>query len=211
MLPRYPRPLWPRGSRRGRTRGYSLRRTVGDLITGRLALGHRPPPSSTPRSRLGAGIYRDRAAVGHHQRIVHRGRVARRGQRSGTAGRCFLCLQRGPGFNAGVQPVSDVGFLTFFSKKMVRLPLPIGGRGRDALGWDPSPAGCLEGARAARVKGQDSSQLPLPCPPRTSPCLGGGWEPPSPVCRRLEAGTVCFGRRQALSAEPPASFPQPTL
>lgn len=64
MLPCYPRPTWPRGSRRGRTRGYSLWRTVGDLITGQLALSHHPPPSSTPRSRLGTGIYWDRSVSG---------------------------------------------------------------------------------------------------------------------------------------------------
>lgn len=63
-LPCYPQPPWLRGSRRGRTRDYSLWRTVEDLITGQLALGHHPPPPSTPRSRLGTGIYGDQAVSG---------------------------------------------------------------------------------------------------------------------------------------------------
>lgn len=37
---------------------------MGDLITGQLALGHHPPLSSTPRSRLGAGIYWERSVSG---------------------------------------------------------------------------------------------------------------------------------------------------
>lgn len=76
--------------------------------------------------------------------------------------------------------------------------------------FSSSPAS-LEAARAARVKGQSYFQFPLLCPP-SHPAMPQWWlGAPQPRVLVLGAGAVCFGRKQALSAEPLASFPQPTL